>query len=364
MKRLFDESIFVIALLLLGSLTLLNGCREAVKEGDATIRYVKADTAKLYGYTAKVTFPGRVKASSDLNLSFRVSGPIARLHVAPGSFVKKGQLLAELDSRDYKMQLSATEAEYNSIKAEAERVIELYKKGSATPVMYDKALFGLKQITAKYEAHQNALSDTKLLAPSDGYIQRCLYQAGETIGAGMPVIAMVTKGMGEVEINIPAFDYIRRGEFDSFYCTLTSYPNRNFPLKLVGIAPKANLNELYQATFSFTKQTPEKELPGPGMTAMVTIIYKGAESNLVSIPLTALFRQHESSMVWVIDGESGKISSRRVKLSQILTNGTAVVSQGLSAGEVVLSAGVHSVKEGEMVRVIAEPAKSNVGGML
>ena len=92
------------------------------------------------------------------------------MHVNDGTYVRKGQLLAELDPTDYQVQLDATEAEYKQIKAEAERVMALYKDNGTTPSANDKAVYGLKQITAKYRHHKDQLGYTRLYAPFSGYI--------------------------------------------------------------------------------------------------------------------------------------------------------------------------------------------------
>ncbi|MDL2255930.1 efflux RND transporter periplasmic adaptor subunit [Parabacteroides sp. OttesenSCG-928-G06] len=220
----------------------------------------------MYGESKSVTFPGKVVAASDINLAFRISGPIAKVYVDAGRYVKKGQVLAEIDPRDYVVQLSATEAEYERIKSEAERVIALYEKGSIAPNDYDKAVYGLNQITAKREAHKNALADTKLCVPCDGYIQKRLFEPGETVSAGLPVLSMISAGTDEVEINIPSSDYIRRDQFDNFYCTVDIYQGETFPLELVGITQKANMNQLYTMRLRLTGKGKNK--PGPGMSIL------------------------------------------------------------------------------------------------
>ena len=80
----------------------------------------------------------------------------------------------------------------------------LYKENGTTPNANDKAVYGLKQITAKYQHHKDQLEYTRLYAPFSGFIQKKLFDAHETIGAGMPVISMVSAGIPEVEINLPA----------------------------------------------------------------------------------------------------------------------------------------------------------------
>ena len=77
-----------------------------------------------------------------------------------------GQLPQELDPTDYQIQLDAAEAEkYQSVKAEAEQVMALYKENVTTPDANDKAVYGLRQITAKYNHAKDQLAYTRLYAP-------------------------------------------------------------------------------------------------------------------------------------------------------------------------------------------------------
>jgi len=339
-----------------------SACSYQKPDEKTVVQTVKTDTVRVYGEKNSSTFPGKVKAASDVNLAFRISGPVLKISAEAGSFVKKGQVLAEMDSRDYAIQLSATEAEYNRIKAEADRVIALFEKGSVTPNDYDKAVYGLQQITAKYEAHKNALADTRLCAPFDGYVQRRFFDAGETVGAGLPVISMISADLPEVEINIPSSDFIRRDSFESFSCCLDIYPGRSFPLELIGIAQKANLNQLYTVRLKIKER--ENPLPSPGMTALVTAFYKTEEAAAVYVPLSAVFDFDGVASVWVYNQVGQTVESRAVILARILADGRAVVSDGLIVGEIVVTAGVHSLREGEKVKPLSQVSPSNIGGLL
>jgi RND family efflux transporter MFP subunit len=338
------------------------GCSQTKTNTEETVRSVKTDTARIYGEKPKAVFPGKVKAASDVDLSFRVAGPIAAIHVEAGAFVRKGQTLAGIDPRDYEIQLAATEAEYRQIKAEAERVIELYERNSVTPNDYDKAVYGLQQIAAKYDAHRNALADTKLLAPFDGYVQKLFFVAGETVGAGMPVLSMIDAGAPEVEINIPSSAYIRRDRFESFACEVDIYPGRIFPLDLIGITQKANMNQLY--TVRLKMKDGGRQVPSPGMATMVTIRFRPEKSDLVCIPYTALFSANAASSVWIYDPDSHTVTARHVATHELHADGTVVISEGLTAGEIVVTAGVHSLTEGEKVKILPPASKTNAGGLL
>lgn len=120
------------------ALLLFSACggKPEAKKVDPTVRVSEAVLADEDGV---LQYPGRVVSSSDANLSFRVPGQLKRVCVGEGDRVRAGQLIAELDDTDYRIQLSATRAEYAQVKADAERVMALYKDGGTTASNYDKA---------------------------------------------------------------------------------------------------------------------------------------------------------------------------------------------------------------------------------
>lgn len=345
----------------IGIVLSLSACRSS-RSADQSVMMVKAETVKNYQSELQTTYPGRVKAAADVDLSFRVAGPIVRIPVEVGQFVRKGELIAEIDPRDYELQLKATEAEYRQIKAEAERVIELYKRNSVPVNDYDKAVFGLQQITAKYSAHTNALKDTKLLAPFDGYIQKKYFDVNETVAAGMPVISMINTHYFEVEIDIPSSIYIRQGAFQQFSCMADVFPEHVFPLELIDITKKANLNQLYRVRL---RLRPVADLPlAAGMSVNVTIDFNAGHVAFTEVPLSAIFEENETSSVWIYQPEEKQVTRRSVTISQILKDGRVILTDGVQEGEIVVTAGTHKLKEGMKVELLKPVSKTNVGGLL
>lgn len=354
----------LISILLSGVLTLclFSSCTGQTKE-TTRVKTVKTDTVRMEGASTLLQYPGKVKASEDISLAFRVSGTIRRIHVQDGQQVKAGQLLAELDPTDYQVQLAATEAQYKQVKSEAERVIALYNDGGTTPVAYDKAVYGLKQITALYEHHKDELSYTKLYAPFGGYIQKRLFEAHETVGAGMPVLSMVGQGTPEVEISLPAAEYIRREQFGDYRCTFDLYPGKVYPLKLIGITRKANANQLY--TMRLQLATEGLPVPSAGMNTMVSIRLTDGDSAKLKVPSGAVLQADGKSGVFVYRPESGTVQFREVTLLRLTGDGYAILtSPSLSPGEQVVSAGAHHIQDGEAVKQLPPAAASNVGGLL
>ena len=353
-----------IDLILTGiSFILFTSCAQRTRKAQ-DYQTVKIDTVISADQQTFLQFPGKVKAAQDISLAFRVSGTISKIHVKDGAKVSQGQLLAELDPTDYQVQLDATEAEYQQVKAEAERVMALYKENGTTPNANDKAAYGLKQITAKYKHHKDQLEYTRLYAPFSGYVQKRLFETYETVGAGMPVLSIISAGTPEVEINLPAAEYIRRGQFNDYHCTFDIYPDKIFPLKLISVTPKANANQLYSMRLQLATDR-QQPVPSPGMNTMVTIFCHTESENTLSVPTGAILQNDGKSYVFVYHPSDNTVHSREVNLQRLLSNGRSLVTSGqLKPGELIVSSGVHYVKVGDTVRPLPRITKTNIGGLL
>lgn len=342
------------------SLMLMTACNKKTETVKPTTT-VRVETAQLTDGEGVLQYPGRVVSSNEANLSFRVAGQLKRVYVGEGDKVRAGQLIAELDDTDYRIQLKATEAEYAQIKADAERVIALYKDGGTTASNYDKARYGLEQIEAKLQNHKNQLAYTKLYAPCSGYVQTRYFDNNETVGAGMPVLSLMGDGGLEVEISLPAAMYVKRDQLTGFECTFDILPGETVPLQLISILPNANSNRLYTVRLRMPQQ------PGTvaaGMSAWVKARISGTGTNEVVVPATALLHEGGQTCVFLYNKEKQTVSKQNVEVVKLHTDGTAVISGGVADGDEVVTSGVHHISDGEKVELLAPMSKTNIGGLL
>ncbi len=324
---------------------------------------VKTATVNAHQGDFSVTYPGILKAASDVKLSFRVAGPIHKIWVKEGQYVQKGALLAQLDPRDYSLQYEAAAAGYKQVKGETDRIIELYRTNSVSENDYDKAVAAQKQAWALYHARLNALEDTKLKAPFSGYIQKKYFSGYEVVNQGVPVLSMIDDDYLEVNADIPASDFIRSGDFLDYRMKVDVYPDTLFALEFVEMNQQANFNQLFQARFRLKRS--KEVLLAPGMSASVTIHYKPTDEKLSVIPISALVEEGGRSYVWRVEGPDRKtVRKSPVEVYRVLKDGTVIVRAGLQAGDVIVSAGVNTLKEGQQIRVLPPAAASNVGHLL
>lgn len=342
------------------SLMLMTACNKK-KETTRPATTVRVEMAQLTDNEGVLQYPGRVVNSNEANLSFRVAGQLKHVYVGEGDKVRAGQLIAELDDTDYRIQLKATEAEYAQIKADAERVIALYKDGGTTASNYDKARYGLEQIEAKLQNHKNQLAYTKLYAPCSGFVQTRFFDNNETVGAGMPVVCLMGDDGLEVEISLPAAMYVKRDQLTGFECTFDILPGETVPLQLISILPNANSNRLYTVRLRMPQQT---DKVAAGMSTWVKARISGMGTDEVVVPATALLHDGGQTFVFLYNKEKQTVSKQNVEVVRLHTDGSAVISGGVEAGDDVVTSGVHHISDGEKVELLAPISETNIGGLL
>ncbi len=356
------NKITLISVLL--ALVCVTSCK-GDKSGETTdnVPYVVTSEVRSVTSVAPLTYPGRTQAAQKANVAFRVSGPIIKMHVNVGERVRKGQVLAELDDRDYRTQLTATQAEYDNVKADAERVFAMYREQNVTASQYDKARFGLDRMAQKLQNHRNQLADTKLLSPIDGYIDDKLHEQGETIGVGMPVYSISSSGDVEIEIFLPASDYAMLDRFTDFHCSFDVLKDRTFPLQLQRVRHDANSNQLYAVILKLKDRMGETVKITPGMTTLVYATLDGDDaSTSVQIPSTAVINKDGHTVVYVLGNAEGTteaekeytVRQRTVTVASLNNDGTTTISDGLKTGETVVSAGVRHLNDGDKVRLLSK----------
>ena len=303
-------------------------------------------------------YTGRVEEAHHINLGFKTAGQLTRILVEEGDYVHEGELLAELDTVDYRLAVDALQIQYEQLKDEVARTKQLFEERSVSANDYEKATAGLQQLAIQLQANQNKLAYTKLYAPADGYIEAVNFSPAEMVDAGRAVFELLDVSHMEVTADIPASLYLQRDRFTGFECT-SAYAGKH-PLRLLGITPKADGSQLYRMRLGFDGQTDARLTAGMNVEIAVHLADSAREG--MTLPLSTLCRQGENTYVWVVNADT-TVSKRQVTLLHTDAEERAVVS-GVRENEQVVRAGVNYLREGDKVRVIAAPSQTNVGGLL
>ena len=312
----------VLALTLL--LCLMTACKEKNQNNQSQLVNVVEVTPSAG--TTSASYPAETEAMNKTDLSFKVAGTIAQVLVKEGDHVNAGQVMARLDDRDYSTQLRATEAEYNQVKAECERIMAMHKERAVSDNNYDKARYGLQQITEKLTHHRNQLSDCVICAPFSGYVEDVYKEAKETTIPGMPVLSVYSSKGVDVVINIPERAYAQRKQAVTYTATFHSIPGKVFPLTVRSVSATANDNHLYEMRLSLQENVPDIT---PGMTAMVEIKQKQDANDGVKVPMGAVWTEGQKSFVFVYDKKTSTVKKTSVKVERLENDGNLIISEGL-----------------------------------
>ncbi|SHF05066.1 RND family efflux transporter, MFP subunit [Mariniphaga anaerophila] len=354
--KLLRNSVFFLL-----SLATLSGCLNKNSGQSEIIRKVKVETVCRADSILVKNYPGITKEAGEVNLAFRVAGPIQKIQIKEGDYVQAGQMVAQIDPRDYEIQLEAAQAQYDQVKAEADRVIELHNRESVAGNDYDKAVSGLKMVTTQLKHAKDQLNDTKLLAPVSGYIQKVNFREKELIDTGMPLASLIDVGHYQVEVEIPVSLYIKRKNIVSFSGNQPDLSEKNFPLQLLSYSKKANNNQLYKLQLGVKPA----DLPGlaPGMDVLVKISYTNDAEPLACVPLNALFNRNGKTYVWIYQPDE-TVKMREVVTDKLTGDGRIRIKEGLQVKEQVVVAGVNSLNENEKVKLLEPVSETNVGGLM
>ncbi|MBB3697445.1 efflux RND transporter periplasmic adaptor subunit [Flammeovirga yaeyamensis] len=348
----------ILGLLLMGGLMI--SCTQTANDtSQEKIKYVKTETVSNHHLSSDVTFNSQVKEKTEIVMSFRVGGPVQKVRVKQGDYVKKGQIIAQIDQRDYLLQLEQTKTQYQQAKKELDRYQKLYDKNKLPENTYDKIKSGVTLAKIAYENAQNQLYDTDLRAPISGYISSKFINDHTTVGPGVPVVSMIDVSSLEVSTKVPSsqlylVQYIKEAKLD-----IQSLQLADLPLEFKTISKKAGPDDLYELTFLLDSQ--DKRIKS-GMLGITSVTLESKDTPL-SVPLSAVFDGNQKTSVWVIQN-GNKLKKRNVVLGKPLKDGRVEVLSGLQTEEKIVVAGVYDLIENQKVAPIQKPSKTNIGGLL
>jgi RND family efflux transporter MFP subunit len=356
MDKKFSAILAILAVLLITS------CAPKQKEQAAITRKVKVATPQKDSAVLTRNFSGIIQETAETNLSFRVAGPIEKISVKEGDYVKKGQLVAQLDPRDYQIQVDAAQAQYEQMKSEFERLTELKKRESVSSNDYEKAVAGEKMLRSKLQHAKDQLNDTKLYAPYSGYVQSVKFSEGELIDAGMPVAKLLDTGSYSIEVDLPMSFFVHRESFTTFTCQQPVVSDSVFQLQLIGHKAKAGNNQLFTTKFRLPNQGDTGFLPG--MNVEVAISYQSDCECLLHVPLTSVFNKDGNAYVWLFNKEKSTVHKKEVQPDGLANEGRVRISSGISLNDIIVVSGVNALHEGEKVELLKPASETNIGGLL
>lgn len=343
------------------ALGMLSGCgQEAPKAAEIRpVRTLVVDPKSIDDDRQAV---GEIKARQESDLGFRISGKVVSREVDIGVVVKKGDLLARLDEQDYQNKLRSAEADVTAAAAvltEAQgaegRLRQLLSTGATTRANYDAAMKNLRSGEAKLDSAKAALALAKdqlgyseLHAEFDGIVTAIGAEPGQVVNIGQMIVRLAQPDDKDAVFAIAESAFRGRPEGDrpEIIVSLLSNPNILVDGIVREISPVADqATRTYQVKVAL-KNPPEQMRFGSSVMGRL----KATTAPVVVVPGSALFDKAGKPAVWVYQAATGSVTLKPVAVARYETD-RVVISEGLAKGDVVVTAGVNRLREGQKVRL-------------
>jgi len=359
---------FLACLLL--PLIMFLGCTPQDKQSQQVSRPVKVVRIGDEAASGVMSFAGEVRPRYETILAFRVSGKMIDRPVEVGDRVHKGQRVARLDSNDYQLGTDALNAQLTSAQAERDfarddltRYRELLNLRVISPAEFDRhdtayttARERVVALEAQLSQATNQLQYTDLLADRDGVVTALEVEAGQVVAAGQPIVKLARLDEKEIHIDIPEQRVAGIELHQKVSVTLWADGNRRYTARIREIAAAADpASRTYRVKATLLEGQDEARL---GKTATVWIPV--TPSPRIAVPLSAVFTPQDEPgrpRVWLVDERAGTVRSVPVQLGEAL-DGEHIVVAGVVSGQLVVSAGVQRLAEGQAVRLPDKVAAS------
>jgi RND family efflux transporter MFP subunit len=357
-KRLFLICAFALVI-------SLAGCRGGEDDMKGEVRPVRTVTIESRDSSGKIALTGRIQSQSEVNQAFRLDGQLLERTVEIGDNVKKGQLLARLDSQNEESGLQSAQAQLIAAQVllvdarnNFVRMRNLVADAAVSRADFDNAEAVLKtsearvkSVQSQVELAQNRLSFTRLNADVSGVVTARGPDAGEVVSAGRMIVQIARVGALDAVFDVPASmkDAVTRNALISVF--LTSDPKVVAEGRVREVSPRADPVTGTFAVRIALLNPPEAMRLGSTVTGRVQLNSVPA----IQIPALALFRAEGGSAVWVVDPKTLTVSARAIAV-QANDSEWVRVQSGLNPGDVIVTAGVQALRPGQKVRLLETPA--------
>ncbi|MFQ6024547.1 MAG: efflux RND transporter periplasmic adaptor subunit, partial [Acidiferrobacterales bacterium] len=327
---------------------LLAGCSEEAPVQN-TVRPVKAVKVGDMGQVTGRSFPGRAKATQEVNLSFRVPGTLMTLaNDIVGRTYKKGELVSRLDPRDFEVQLRNTQGQLDRAKATLVRAANEYKRelkifkedpGATSKTAVDRkreqrdaAKASIKSLEAAVAGAKDQLRYTYMKAPFDGTITAQYVQNFEDVRAKQSVVRLLDDSRVEMVVNIPESLISYAPHVERAWVRFDPFPDKEIPATIKEIGKEASqTTRTFPVTLIMDQPEDFKILPGmAGQTVRVEgEIPRDIQRQGLEIPVAAVFTPDTEmqSYIWVIDEKTMTVQRRKVKTGK-LTEAGVLIEEG------------------------------------
>lgn len=328
------------------------GKKESYQDIARPVRIVKVETL---GAMQKM-YTGVVVAEEYSKLAFKVSGPLVEMNVDAGQKVKKGMVIAAVDPLDYNLQYEANKAAYITAKSQMERNKKLLAMQAISKQDYEIAEANFVKAKSAYETSENTLSDTKLRAPFDGFVEQKYVENYQKVQPGESIIKLVNPDKLEVSFILPETNVRLTRESMQVAVEFDTYKGKWFKARVKEFVDASPDGSGIPVRLAITDSAFRRDIYNiyPGFSCKVKLSIDNRKGDGYSVPLSAVFKDLKTNetSVWLYNSTEGTVKRQPIVTEQLFGTDNIQVTSGLQADDVIVVAGVNYITEGQKVSVV------------
>ena len=317
---------------------------------------VETSTLTAQPLMGGVTAVGSLRADEQVVVRPEVSGRISQIHFTEGGMVRAGQPLFSLDASLARAALNEASANLENSRRAASRAGQLIGQQMIARADYDRARASLGVDQARVASARAALSKMTLTAPFSGQVGLRDVSVGEVVNAGQALVTLVRLDPIEVDFSVPESQLPKLQRGQRIRVEVDAYPGNTFGGEVVAIDPVVDPNSR-SAKLRARIANPDGRLR-PGQFAKLQLDVGGGNASAILVPEQALMQDGQTRFVYtVVDGKAKRTEVQ----TGTRTPGFVQVTQGLKAGDVVITAGQAKPMMRDGVPVMSLPPQGAPG---
>lgn len=288
-------------------------------------------------------YVGQVRASRSVVLTALHMGNLAVLNVSQGSYVKEGQILAEIDSKNVNTAYQISKATLKQAEDGYRRVRQVYESGTVPDVKMVEIETQLAKARATAESSELSMDECKVKAPFSGIVSDVMTDVGLDVSLGAPLIKLVDISTVGISITVPEGEIgiLQIGQQAIVDVPALGIKGLKAEITSKGVVA-SSLSHSYECILKLNE--PIKTLM-PGMVTKVHVV-NNCTDNGVYIPASAVETDVDGRFVWTV--EEGTVRKTFVEVGGYMGKGVKIVS-GIDAGDQIIVQGSAKVSTGMKV---------------
>ncbi len=326
----------------------------AISTERAPVNVVLLDVAPTTIYD-RINLPGVIEPWEKLSVLAKIHGTVVKVEVNEGETVTKGQVIARIDTDDFRIAVDSARATYELATAQHKRLASLFDEGIVPEAEIEKLEAQVKTSKASLENAELMFSRCTITAPISGVIRRLDATEGLLLNVSDPVAEILQVDKVKAVVGIPESDVALVRDIKDVTLTIQALDNKEIVGRhhFLASSPE-NDARLYRLELAIDN---EDNLIMPGMFFRAQLV-KRVITDAVAVPLFTVIKREDQQFVFV--EEDGVAKKLPVELG-IMEDWRVQITKGLSPGSRVVVEGHRDIDHGnklKTVRVIDDPREA------